>query len=342
MVERKYILITGWLWYIWSHAVVWFFQAGYFPVVIDNLSNCSLWVLDDIKKILWVDILFEKWDIRDRVFLENIFQKYVFYWVLHFAWLKAVGESCNNPALYYENNFVWSFHLYQVMNIYWVKKIIFSSSATVYNYDAEIPYTEETPTWKVTNPYAQTKYMIEQIGKDFSQAYGFQVCNLRYFNPLWSHESGYLWENPLWVPNNIFPYIMKVAYWELPSIPIYWDDYETRDGTGVRDYIDIHDLIDGHIKAFQYLEKLDWPACESVNLGAGKWVSVLELIHLSEKILRKKITYHITKRRSGDIAEFYCNPDKANKILDWTAKTSIEKSILNASKYYQNALWIKN
>jgi len=275
--------------------------------------------------------------------LKEIFKKYDFDWVIHFAWLKAVWESCQKPLEYYDNNIVWSLRLFECMQELWVKNIIFSSSATVYNIKAsdfiKSWLKEDDLTWNCSNPYWTTKFILEQILRDLANFSGFRVINLRYFNPIWAHESWFIWENPKWIPNNLVPYIMKVATWELEILSVFWDDYDTIDGTWIRDYIDVVDLIDGHLKAYLSLEtnvsKSDLGYFEVYNLGTWKWVSVLEMIKESEKVIWKKINYRITSRRDWDLPIVFCNPQKAQRELWWKTKTSLEESLKNSWKFYK-------
>lgn len=341
-MKQKTILITWGIWYIWSHAVVAFEQAWYKTVIVDNLDNSCLSTYKNIGSILWYKPDFYEIDLRDKYKLEVVFKKYKFDWVLHFAWLKAVGESCEKPLHYFDNNVVWSLRLFELMQDYGVKNIIFSSSATVYDW---IIYENETfswaletdQTWNTSNPYWTTKFLLETILTDLSKFSWFNVINLRYFNPVWAHNSGLIWENPDWIPNNLLPFIMKVATWELPYLNVYWDDYETIDGSWVRDYIDVVDLIDWHLKAYDLLENLDFSGfIDTFNLWVGKWVSVFEMIEASRKATWKDITFKIAPRRAGDLASVYCNPSKAKHILDWTAKTSLEDSLKNSWKFYNS------
>lgn len=336
-MNKKIILITGWIWYIWSHAVVAFEQAGYKTVIVDNLDNSCLSTYRNIWEILGYKPDFYEVDLRDKEKLNEIFKKYKFDWVLHFAWLKAVGESCEKSLHYFDNNVVGSLRLFELMQEYSVKNIIFSSSATVYNFDNEIPYVETQNIWETTNTYATTKYLIEKILTDLSKFSKFNVINLRYFNPIWAHPSWLIWENPEWIPNNLLPFVMKVATWELPYLNVFWDDYETIDGSWVRDYIDVIDLIEGHLKAYELLENLDFNwFIDEFNLWVGKWISVFQIIETARKVTLKDIPFKIAPRRAGDIWEFYCNPSKAKNILDWESKTSIEESLKNAWKFYNN------
>ena len=337
---KKTILITGWTGYIWSHWVVAFEQAWYKIVIVDNLSNSSLKTLDWIEKILGYKPDFFEVDLRNKEKLEEVFSKYDFDWVVHFAGLKAVWESCEKPLQYFDNNIVWSIRLFEVMEKFWVKYIIFSSSATVYDSrvyeDKNFSWATETDlTWNTTNPYWTTKVILEQILRDLASFSGFRVINLRYFNPIWAHSSWEIWEDPAWIPNNLLPYIMKVAAGELEKLRVFWGDYPTIDGTWVRDYIDVVDLIEGHLNAYKNFEKVknNW-LFEVYNLWVGKGVSVLEMVEVARNVTWKEIPYEIVDRRSWDLAEVYCNPSKAKKELNWEAKISLEDSLKNSWKFY--------
>lgn len=335
---NKTILVTWWLWYIGSHAVIELEQLWFKTVIIDNLSNSSIDSLNWIEKILWYKPDFFKIDIWNGLDLKKLFEKYSFYWVIHFAWLKSVGESCNNPIEYYNNNIIWSIQLFEIMKNFKVLNIIFSSSATVYN-SSEIDnkaLSENNLTWDCTNPYWTTKFIQEQILRDLSIHSKFNVINLRYFNPIWAHNSWIIWENPKWIPNNLLPYVMKVASWELESLKIFWNDYDTIDWTWVRDYIDIWDLINWHIYALNKLigNTNKW-LFETFNLWTWIWVSVLEIISSVEKITWKKITYSFVWRRFWDLANVYCNPQKAELELKWIAKITLDESIANMWKFYK-------
>ncbi len=330
---KKTILITWWTGYIWSHWVVAFEEAGYKTVIVDNLCNSSVDTLDGIEKIIWYKPDFYNVDLRDKNTLEEVFKKYDFDWVIHFAGLKAVWESCNKPLDYFDNNIVWSLKLFEVMEDFKVKNIIFSSSATVYdssNFWKWEWVDEKWITWNTTNPYWTTKFILEQILIDLSKFSWFNVMNLRYFNPIWAHESWFLWEDPEWIPNNLMPFIMKVAKWDLGELKVFWNDYDTIDGTWVRDYIDVVDLIDGHLKAYENIS--EW--FNTYNLGVGKWISVLEMIKKTEDIIWKKINYKIESRRKWDLAEVFCDDSKAKNILWWKAKVSLDESIRNSWKFY--------
>ncbi len=341
---KKIILITWWTGYIWSHWVVAFEQAWYKTVIVDNLCNSSKDTLDWIEKILGYKPDFYKVDLRDKNSLEEVFKKYSFDWVIHFAWLKAVWESCEKPLEYFDNNLVGSIYLFELMNKYNVRNIIFSSSATVYNPDNTAPFSEINSTWITTNTYWTTKLLTEKILEDLSKFCLFNVSNLRYFNPIWAHESWEIWEDPEWIPNNLLPYILKVARWDLKEVWVFWDDYDTVDGTGVRDYIDVVDLINWHLKAYENLTSPLAPLLqergkidgffETYNLWVGNWTSVLEMIKKVWKIVWKEIPYKIVERRSWDLATVYCDPTKAETELWWKAKIDMEESLRNSWKFY--------
>ncbi|MDD3793700.1 MAG: UDP-glucose 4-epimerase GalE [Candidatus Gracilibacteria bacterium] len=346
-MKQKTILITGGIGYIGSHAVIAFEQTGYKTVIIDNLDNSCLSTYRNIGEILGYKPDFYEVDLRNKEKLEEVFKKYSFDGVLHFAGLKAVGESCEKPLHYFDNNLVGSLRLFELMQSYNVKNIIFSSSATVYDSNRSIPtfppkgersfngFSENDLTGNTSNPYGTTKFLIENILNDLSKFASFNVINLRYFNPIGAHPSGLIGENPDGLPNNLSPFIMKVASGELPYLNVFGDDYETIDGSGVRDYIDVVDLIDGHLKAYELLENLDFSGfIDNFNLGTGKGVSVFEMIQESKNATGKDIPFKIAPRRNGDLASVYCNPSKSKNILEWTAKTSLQDSLKNAWKFY--------
>ena len=337
---KKTLLITWWLGYIGSHAVVAFEQAGYSTVIVDNLSNSDIKTLEGIQNILWYAPDLYQVDLRDTSALEKLFTHYDFDWVLHFAWLKSVSESCSEPLTYFDNNIVWSIVLFKMMEKYSVRRIIFSSSATVYNADwfkgdDFDGIWETSSTWKTTNPYGTTKYLLERILQDLSRFAWFQVMSLRYFNPIGAHESGYIGENPSWIPNNLLPYILKVAWWELEKLTIFWWDYETHDGTWVRDYIDVCDLVTGHLQAYKVLEKQEhlWYH-ELCNLGRWVGISVLELLSIAKQVTHKEIPHIVGQRRQWDLASVYCDTKKAEKLLWWSADTDPSVSIARSWKFY--------
>ena len=318
------ILVTGGAGYIGSHTVVELQNAGYDVVVVDNLCNSSEKALDRVSKITGKPVKFYKADILDRDAMNEVFDKEEIDSCIHFAGLKAVGESVAKPWEYYENNIAGTLTLVDVMRKHNVKNIIFSSSATVYGDPAIIPITEECPKGQCTNPYGWTKSMLEQILTDIQKADPeWNVVLLRYFNPIGAHESGLMGEDPKGIPNNLLPYIAQVAIGKLECLGVFGDDYDTPDGTGVRDYIHVVDLAIGHVKA---LKKIQEKSGVSIyNLGTGVGYSVLDVLHAFEKACGKEIPYQIKPRRAGDIATCYCNAEKAKNELGWVAERGIDK-----------------
>ena len=318
------ILVTGGAGYIGSHTVVELQNAGYDVVVLDNLSNASEKALDRVSKITGKPVKFYKADILDRDALNNIFDKETIESCIHFAGLKAVGESVVKPWEYYENNIAGTLTLVDVMRKHNVKNIIFSSSATVYGDPAQIPITEECPKGQCTNPYGWTKSMLEQVLTDIQKADPeWNVMLLRYFNPIGAHKSGTIGENPNGIPNNLMPYITQVAVGKLKELGVFGNDYDTPDGTGVRDYIHVVDLAKGHVKALKKIEEN--PGLAIYNLGTGKGYSVLDIVKNFEAATGMKVPYVIKDRRPGDIATCYCDPGKAAKELDWKAENGIKE-----------------
>ena len=317
------ILVTGGAGYIGSHTCLELLNQGHEVVVFDNLSNSSEESLRRVKKLTGKDIVFYKADMLDRDALEAIFEKEKIDAVIHFAGLKAVGESVAKPLEYYYNNITGTLVLCDVMRKHGVKKIIFSSSATVYGDPAFVPITEDCPNGQCTNPYCQTKSMLEQILTDIQKADPeWTVILLRYFNPVGAHESGMIGEDPAGIPNNLTPYITQVAVGKLKEVGVFGDDYDTPDGTGVRDYIHVMDLADGHVKALKKFE--DTPAVYIYNLGTGHGYSVLDMIHAFSRAVGKEIPYVIRPRRAGDIATCYADAAKAKEELGWEAKRGID------------------
>ncbi|MGN0345991.1 MAG: UDP-glucose 4-epimerase GalE [Lachnospiraceae bacterium] len=318
------VLVVGGAGYIGSHTVVELAEAGYDVVVADNLSNSCEKSLERVAKIVGKEIPFYKADIRDRVAMREIFEKEQISCVIHFAGLKAVGESVQKPWDYYENNIAGTLTLVDEMRKAGCKNMIFSSSATVYGDPAMIPITEECPKGQCTNPYGWTKSMLEQILTDIQKADPeWNVILLRYFNPIGAHKSGTIGENPNGIPNNLMPYITQVAVGKLERLGVFGDDYDTPDGTGVRDYIHVVDLAKGHVKAIKKLEENCGLAI--YNLGTGHGYSVLDLVKTFEKVNGVKIPYVIKPRRSGDIATCYANAEKAGRELGWEAMYGIEE-----------------
>lgn len=327
------ILVTGGTGYIGSHTVCELIQNGYEVVVIDNFSNSKRQVLTSIYEITGVKPTFYEGDVADISLLEEIFTKEKIDAIIHFAGFKAVGESVKEPLKYYQNNLESTLHLLAVMQKYHCQKFIFSSSATVYGDPASLPITEDFPL-STTNPYGTTKLMIEQILKDLYQADPtMNITILRYFNPIGSEKSGRLGEDPNGIPNNLMPYIVRVATGKLPQLNVFGNDYDTKDGTGVRDYIHVVDLAKGHVKA---LDKLD-AGLHIYNLGTGTGYSVLDIVKTFERVNHVSIPYQIVARRPGDIAACYADVTKAKKELGWQAELSIEDMCLDAYHYIEQA-----
>lgn len=317
------ILVTGGTGFIGSHTCVELIQAGYDVVILDNLSNSKESCVDRIKEITGVKVKFYKTDLLDLESTKRIFDENKIDSVIHFAGLKAVGESVEKPLEYYENNIGGTINLIKAMRDANCKSIVFSSSATVYGVNNKVPYTEEMAT-SATNPYGYTKVMIEQILNDMTVSDNdWSVVALRYFNPIGAHESGLIGENPNGIPNNLVPYIAQVALGKLEHLRVFGDDYETPDGTGVRDYIHVTDLAKGHLVAIKYAAKNK--GFQPINLGTGKGSSVMEVVKAYEKACGKNIPVVVTPRRAGDIAESYAETSLAKKLLGWEAKLDINK-----------------
>jgi UDP-glucose 4-epimerase len=315
------ILITGGAGYIGSHTCLQLLQADYDIVVLDNLSNSQTESLNRVQKLSGKDFPFIKADIRDAEALRSVFSQYNISGVIHFAGLKAVGESTEKPVLYYENNVVGSLNLLKVMAEFNVKSIVFSSSATVYGDPQEVPVKEDAPL-SATNPYGQTKLMIENILRDVYRADNtWCIAILRYFNPIGAHESGMIGEDPNGLPNNLLPYVAQVAVGKLQRLRVFGNDYPTHDGTGVRDYIHVIDLADGHLAALRHLEKS--PTLITVNLGTGLGYSVLDVVNTFSEKCGIKIAYDILPRRAGDVAINYADPTLAKDLLGWAAKKDL-------------------
>lgn len=325
------ILVTGGLGFIGSHTAIVLLQSGFDIVLLDNLSNSNLDVLANIEKITTKKINFYELDIRDDQAVCELFEREKIHIVIHFAGLKSVAESFSNPLKYYENNVVGSLTLLRCMQRHGIKKIIFSSSATVYGNPHYLPYDESHPIAPI-NPYGHTKLQIEQILFDLCQSNkAWTAISLRYFNPVGAHSSGLIGENPLGTPNNLMPYISKVACGELPHISIYGNDYETRDGTGERDYIHVMDLAEGHHAALQFLNENT--GCHIFNLGTGFAHSVYEVIACYEKIAGKKLLTKLSPRRDGDLPCYYALPTKANQLLNWTAQRTLSEMCESSWNY---------
>ena len=328
------ILVTGGAGYIGSHTLISLCSAGFDPIVVDNLSNSRKESLERVEKITGKSIKFYEADVRDRQALENIFEQNKIDAVIHFAGLKAVGESVQIPLEYYDNNLVSTFVLCDVMRKFGVKKIVFSSSATVYGVAKTMPLTETMPIGAI-NPYGRTKLFIEEILRDiFVSDNEWSIALLRYFNPIGAHESGTIGEDPKGIPNNLMPYISQVAVGRLEKLHVFGNDYNTVDGTGVRDYIHVVDLAEGHVKAVQWVLKST--GCEAINLGTGNGTSVLQLKDAFEKASGVEIPFVIDPRRPGDPDEVYADPTKAKELLGWEAKFTVERMCEDSWRWQHN------
>lgn len=320
---NKKILVTGGTGYIGSHTVVELLDRGYQVVVVDNLSNSKLSVVDRVKTITGKNFDFYEIDLLDKDKLEKIFQEHNIDAVIHFAGLKAVGESVQKPLAYYHNNLLSTLNLLELMQEYQVYDFVFSSSATVYGMSNIPPFAEDLPL-STTNPYGATKLMIENILSDLQKAdNNFNITCLRYFNPVGAHSSGMIGEDPQGIPNNLMPFVGQVGSGKLAKLSIFGGDYDTQDGTCIRDYIHVVDLAIGHILALEHISKVK-PAWRAYNLGSGNGCSVLEIVTAYEKALGKKIPYQIVDRRDGDIAEMYANATKAKQELGFETKKTID------------------
>jgi len=316
------VLLTGGAGYIGSHTAVELIEAGYDVVIVDDFSNSNPKVLERLNQITGKEIQCYEMNVADENGLEKIFQENKIDAVIHFAGYKAVGESVSKPLEYYENNLETTFNLLHKMKKYGVKNLVFSSSATVYGVPEKVPLQEDMPTW-CTNPYGWTKFMNERILMDVSKAMPeMGIVLLRYFNPIGAHSSGLIGENPNGIPNNLMPYISQVAVGKLEKLNVFGNDYETKDGTGVRDYIHVVDLARGHVKAIEFAKENS--GIEIFNLGTGVGYSVLEMVEAFEKVNKVSVPYQIVERRPGDIAICYADSKKAKEKLGWTAEKNLE------------------
>ena len=329
------ILLTGGAGYIGSHTAVELLNQGKDLVIIDDFSNSNEKALDAIREITGKDFKFYKMDYKDREKLEKVFEENQIDAVINFAGFKAVGESVSKPIEYYTNNVSGALVLLDTMRKYNCKKFIFSSSATVYGEPERIPLTEECRVGGTTNPYGTTKLYIEQILKDlYKSDNSWDICILRYFNPVGSHESGLIGEEPQGIPNNLMPYIVRVASGQLEQLSVFGNDYDTHDGTGVRDYIHVVDLAKGHVKALDKIDK-EGQGIYIYNLGTGTGYSVLDMVNAFEKSTGKKVNYRITDRRPGDIAVCYADPKKAKEELGWIAEKNLEDMCKDSWNYIE-------
>ena len=326
------ILVTGGTGYIGSHTVVQLLLEGNKVIIVDNLSNSKLCVLDRIETITGTRPEFIKCDLCEIDSLDSVFASHPdIDSVIHFAGLKAVGESCAFPLMYYENNLLSTINLLKCMNKYGVSRIVFSSSATVYGLPKTVPIKEDFPLF-TTNPYGETKLMIERILKDTCTANPeLSVCVLRYFNPIGAHESGIIGEDPRGIPNNLLPYITKVAIGKLECLSVFGNDYPTHDGTGVRDYIHVVDLANAHLKAIEYTERMK--GIDYINVGTGNGYSVLDIVKAFGDVWGSPINYRIAERRPGDIAECYADPTKAYEVLGWRAERDLVRMCEDSARW---------
>lgn len=312
------ILVTGGMGYIGSHTVIELLNRGDEVIIVDNLSNSSIEILDKIKELTGKTPEFYEVDLLNEQALEAVFKAHQFDSVIHFAGLKAVGESVTIPLEYYHNNITGALNLCRLMDKYNCRNLVFSSSATVYGMNNEVPFKETMPL-STTNPYGATKLMVEDILRDlYNSNNEWRIVLLRYFNPIGAHKSGLIGENPKGIPNNLLPYVMQVAVGQLECLNVYGDDYDTPDGTGVRDYIHVVDLAKGHLAAIDYMK--DHKGIEAINLGTGNGYSVLEIVKMVEQVSGRKVNYRIAPRRAGDIATGYADASKAKELLNWKAE----------------------
>lgn len=330
------VLVTGGAGYIGSHTVVELLEAGHDPVVVDSLVNSKPSVLDRVENITGYRVPFHRFDIRDSAALDHLMAEAGFEAVLHFAGLKAVGESVQHPLAYYDANVGGSVTLLAAMERHGIKTIVFSSSATVYGDPPAVPVTESMPTGNPTNPYGWTKLMIEQIlGDVHAGDQGWNIALLRYFNPVGAHPSGVIGEDPEGLPNNLMPYISQVAAERLPELRVFGNDYPTRDGTGVRDYIHVVDLARGHVSALDRLQSD--PGLHVWNLGTGAGVTVLELVAAFERASGVRVPYRVEGRRAGDIAAIWADPARAKLELDWSATLTVDDMCADTWRWQQYA-----
>ena len=331
----SYVLLTGGAGFIGSHTAVELIQSGHEVVIADDLSNSDVTVIDRIAQITGVHPAFFHADVCDAAAVETLFSQYDIGAVIHFAGFKAVGESVAKPLEYYRNNLDSALTVLEAMRRHGCKRFIFSSSATVYGSNSPAPYSEESPTGNCTNPYGWTKYMIEQILQGVGKAEPSMAIEiLRYFNPIGAHESGLIGEKPNGIPNNLLPYITQTAAGIRKQLSIFGNDYPTKDGTGVRDYIHVVDLARGHLAALRYAEKHS--GVEVFNLGTGTGYSVLEMVETFQRVNAVPVPYVIAPRRPGDVAECYAVPDKARRVLGWTAGKNLEDMCRDAWRWQQN------
>lgn len=334
-LTKQHILVTGGTGYIGSHTVLALLQAGYRVSVVDNLSNSSREALTRVEAMADKQVNFYEVDILDTPALTRVFEENTFDSVIHFAGLKSVGESVKNPLTYYQNNVQGTMNLCQVMHQFGVHSLVFSSSATVYGIPPALPVSEDMPTGQPTNPYGQSKLVVEQVLQDLrTSSEHWQIVILRYFNPVGAHESGRIGEDPNGIPDNLMPYISQVASGRLEELKVFGDDYPTPDGTGVRDFIHVTDLASGHVQALAHLESK--PGVSVINLGTGQGFSVKELIEAFSDVNEVKIPYSIAPRREGDLPSVYADASLAKKLLGWEAKKDIKAMCEDTWRWQRN------
>lgn len=327
------ILVTGGAGYIGSHVCVELVEAGYRPVIVDNLSNSKREAVERVSRICGQELAFYQTDLNDREGLKAVFENHKLVAVMHFAGLKAVGESSQIPLTYYRENIGGTLTLAEVMAEVGPRRLIFSSSATVYGDPHTVPIDESFPT-STTNPYGRSKLIVEEILQDLAGApeSDWNISLLRYFNPVGAHESGLIGEDPKGIPNNLLPYVAQVAIGKLAELSVFGDDYPTVDGTGVRDYIHVVDLARGHVAALQGLER-EGPGCRTFNLGTGQGYSVLQVVEAFERASGREVPYRVCPRRPGDIASCYADADKARRELGWEARFGVERMMADAWRW---------
>jgi UDP-glucose 4-epimerase len=330
-MTARTVLVTGGAGYIGSHTCVDLMTAGWSVVVVDNLSNSSVVALDRVRELATSELIFAELDLRDQTALDDVFDAHPVDAVVHFAGLKAVGESVAQPRRYYENNVEATLCLLRAMDRAAVRNLVFSSSCTVYGDPPVVPVTEESPL-SATNPYGRTKLMIEDILRDVAAAEpGWHIALLRYFNPVGAHPSGRMGEDPTGVPNNLMPYVMQAAVGRHPRVRVFGGDYPTRDGTGIRDYIHVVDLAGGHLAALERLEH--FPGCHAVNLGTGQGSTVLEVIAAASRAAGRDIPYEIVDRRDGDVAATWADVTRARALLGWQASRGLDEMCADAWRW---------
>ncbi len=341
------ILITWGLGYIGAHTAIIFGQAGYDVIIIDNLSNSYIDTLGKIKELSWKTPNFYDADLKDEEEIKKILSEHKdIEWIIHFAGKKAVGESCQDPFLYYDNNIVGSINLLKAMGLNKIKNIVFSSTATVYDSESSLPPFAEKDTTNPQNPYATSKVTIELILKDMARHQDVNAISLRYFNPIGAHHSGKVGENPKWIPGNLVPFIYKVAKWDIENVKIFGNDYNTKDGTGIRDYLHVMDLAEAHLLAIQYINEFSQYKKDKINekkglyddFNIGTWEghSVKEIIHLVEKVTERRIPNKVTRRRQWDVATLIANSQKAKQVLWRDPKRSVYQAIEDGRKFAKN------